>query len=117
MTAHPHLLEYLRTFGTGEGGYFRALFTILKSPVEETRVYALKMIGVLLYRNKGSTNYFNHISGFEMISLILAPFPCTLAIGRTLKGMALDEYRYEGAKEQGYRSYTNKNSSQSKYFL
>eukprot|EP01124_Arcella_intermedia_P001800 TRINITY_DN10986_c0_g1_i1.p1 TRINITY_DN10986_c0_g1~~TRINITY_DN10986_c0_g1_i1.p1 ORF type:complete len:2185 (-),score=538.10 TRINITY_DN10986_c0_g1_i1:11-6337(-) len=105
MTKQPQLVEHLRNFGSGEGGGFRALLTLLKSS-ETTKVLALKMIGLLLERNKNSTAYFIKNSGFEMISLLLAPFPITLPIGRTLIGLALDEYRCDGMKPpQGYISW------------
>lgn len=65
-------------YGTGDGGSFRALLTLLKSPEEATRLLALKMIGIFLNGNKTSTAYFNKNSGFDMISLLLAPFPVTL---------------------------------------
>jgi hypothetical protein len=37
MIKQPQLVEHLRNFGSGEGGGFRALLTLLKS-AEATRV-------------------------------------------------------------------------------
>jgi hypothetical protein len=76
-TASP-VVELVRAYGTGTGGAFRALLTFLKSNEETTRLLALKMIGIFLNGNKTSTAYFNSNSGFDMISLLLAPFPVTL---------------------------------------
>eukprot|EP01125_Pyxidicula_operculata_P017207 TRINITY_DN6019_c0_g1_i1.p1 TRINITY_DN6019_c0_g1~~TRINITY_DN6019_c0_g1_i1.p1 ORF type:complete len:2125 (-),score=364.81 TRINITY_DN6019_c0_g1_i1:23-6397(-) len=98
MTKNPTIVENVRVYGSGEGGGggFKALFSLLKSSEESVRVLSLKMIGVLLHKNKNSTKYFNKISGFEMISLSLAPFPVTLVIGKTMIGLGLDEYKCTG---------------------
>eukprot|EP01127_Copromyxa_protea_P021000 TRINITY_DN7113_c0_g1_i1.p1 TRINITY_DN7113_c0_g1~~TRINITY_DN7113_c0_g1_i1.p1 ORF type:complete len:2168 (+),score=430.22 TRINITY_DN7113_c0_g1_i1:429-6506(+) len=92
MTSSSITVEMLRAYGTGDGGSFRALLTLLKSPEETTRLLALKMIGIFLNGNKTATAYFNRNTGFDMISLLLAPFPVTLPTLQTLLSLSLDEY-------------------------
>lgn len=49
-----------------------------------------------------------------MISLVLANFPVTLGIGRALLGIAMDEYKVEGMKQDdGYFSFFFSSSSNS----
>lgn len=105
MEQNSNLIEQVRGFGTGEGGGilwfvswfkflgFRALLTLLKSQVEETRVLSLKMIGLLLNGNQKSSNYFNKHFGFEIIRLLLSPFPVTLATTKALLGLGLNEFK------------------------
>lgn len=93
MLMSPQTIEQLRTFGSGHGCSFRALMTLLKSPVEGVRILALRMIGVLLHFSKQSSAYFLKNSGFDMVSLLLAPFPVSLITLQTLLGLAQDEFR------------------------
>lgn len=103
---NPALLENLTKIGGFQVRNFlemklQVVLSILESPSEKLRILALRVVGLLIQDNPKNLSFCKNF-GFNLISILLAPFPFSSQISSTLLQLCLGAFVCSGGKKSSW---------------